>query len=188
MNPTFLFNTLDTVAALAVADPARAERVVEHLSAVLRHSLQRADRPFTSVADEMRFVREYLAVEQERLGWRLRVTWDIHDDTLDLRMPTMSVKTLVESTIAGAVEARPAGANIQISSALNPSRQTLRLSVEDSGPGLPAEARNSPGIGELRGRLYAMHERTFDVDQAMLPTGARLTISIPAARFEGGAA
>jgi signal transduction histidine kinase len=184
MNPHFLFNTLNTVAALAGPDSPRAERVVEHLSAVLRHSLQRADRPFTSVEDELRFVREYVDVEQERLGEKLRVTWDAAPATSPLRVPTMSLLPLVENAIAYAVETRPGGGHIHISSATAAGGYLLRLTVEDDGPGFPADLKDSHGLGDLRQRLRAEYERGYTLDTETLPTGARVTLSVPATRFD----
>lgn len=184
MNPHFLFNTLNTVAALAGADSARAESVVEHLSAVLRHSLQRADRPFTSVEDEVRFAREYLDVEQARLGVRLRVSWNIGADTAPLRVPTMCLLPLIENAIAYAVDPRPEGGRIQVSSVTTAGGYLLRLSVEDDGPGFPADMKDGRGLAELRQRLWAEYERTYELDTETLPAGARATLSLPATRFK----
>jgi LytS/YehU family sensor histidine kinase len=183
MNPQFLFNTLSTVAALAVPEPARAERVVEHLSAVLRHSLQRADQPATTVDDEMRFVREYLAVEQERLGWRLRVTWAIDDYTRDLRVPAMSVGTLVEEAIARGVESRQAGGDLRISAIHTATGDLLRLSVDVDGPGAVEAEGKASRLVTLRQRLRAEYDDTFALDQETLTTALRLSISIPAVRM-----
>jgi hypothetical protein len=184
MNPHFLFNTLNTVAALAGAESPRAERIVEHLSAVLRHSMQRADRPFTSLEDEMRFVREYLAVEQSRLGPRLRMTWNIDTETLPLRVPTMCLLPLIENAIAYGVESRPEGGHVQISSTRTAGNYLLRISVEDDGPGIPPDADDGVGLADLRKRLWAEYGRTFELDTETLPTGACVTINIPATRFE----
>jgi signal transduction histidine kinase len=188
MNPHFLFNTLNAVATLAGSDSPRAERVVEHLSAVLRHSLQRANRPFTSVDDEMRFIREYLDVEQERLGARLRVTWDVGGDTLQLRVPTASVQPLVENAVTYAIDPRPEGGHIHIASTRTAGGYLLRLSVEDNGPGFPADMKEGHGLGDLRQRLRAEYDRTCEVDTETLPTGARVSISVPATRIDSGPA
>lgn len=188
MNPHFLFNTLNTVAALAGPDSPRAERVVEHLSAVLRQSLQRADRPFTSVDDEVRFVRAYLDVEQERLGTRLQAAWNIGPDTGLLRVPTMCLLPLVENAIAYAIEPRPEGGHVRIATATTAGGYLLRLSVEDNGPGFPADMKEGRGLGDLRQRLRAEYERTCELDIETLSTGGRVTISIPATRFDAQAA
>jgi hypothetical protein len=185
MNPQFLFNTLSTVAALAVPEPARAERVVEHLSTVLRHSLQRADQTSATVDDEMRFVSEYLAVEKERLGWRLRVTWAIDDETRDLRVPAMSAQTLVEEAIARGVESNQAGGDLRVTAVLVATGYLLRLSVEVDGPGDIKPEGKHRRLVDLRQRLSAEYERTFAFDQEVSPTGLRLSISIPAVRVNG---
>jgi signal transduction histidine kinase len=183
MNPHFLFNTLNTVAALAGPDSPRAERVVEHLSAVLRQSLQRANQPFTSLGDEVRFITEYLDVEQARLGTRLDVTWNINAQTLPMRVPTMCLLPLVENAIVHAIELRADGGHVQISSMFVAGGYLLRMSVEDDGPGFPPDMKDGTGLGGLRERLHAEYGRTHALDTETLPTGARATISLPARPF-----
>ena len=85
ISPPFLFGTLKTVAALARTDASRAERIVEHLSAFLRRTLERSSQSLTSLKDELQFTREYLDIEQERLGARLRVDIDVDPASVRLQ-------------------------------------------------------------------------------------------------------
>jgi LytS/YehU family sensor histidine kinase len=185
MNPHFLFNTLNTVAALAGPESPQTERVVERLAVVLRHSLQRADLPFTSMDDEVRFAREYLAVEEDRLGFRLRLSWDVQPDTLPLRIPTTSLLRLVEHAIARAVDARPNGGHLWISSSVADDR--LQVSVEDGGPGEPAPVKDDTIFDDLRRRFWNAYGERYALDIEAVPDGRRVTVQLPAEPFDAQA-
>jgi len=131
----------------------------------------------------MQFIREYLAIEHERLGDRLRVTWDVGADTRSLRVPTASMQPLVENAVRYAVEPRPAGGHLHIASTRAASGYLLRLSVEDDGPGFPAGVKDGRGLADLRERLRAEYGRTSELDTETRPAGARATISVPATNF-----
>src|ERR1043166_3616659 len=72
VNPHFLFNTLNTIAALINENPAAAEDVVTRLADVFRHALTSSGREHTRLADELEFVRAWLAIEAARVGRRRR--------------------------------------------------------------------------------------------------------------------
>src|SRR4029078_5856777 len=75
LNPHFLFNTLHTLTALVRRDPETAERALERFGDMLRYVLdvKRSQREDVTLAGEMQFVRNYLALEHLRLGDRLRI-------------------------------------------------------------------------------------------------------------------
>jgi len=73
INPHFLFNALNTIAALIPRHPDQAEQTVERLSDVFRYAVHRSDRELVRLVEEMDFVRSYLEIEQAQFGGRLRV-------------------------------------------------------------------------------------------------------------------
>ena len=87
MNPHFLFNALNTVAALVRTEPAAAERVTESLSGVLRMTLERSTERMSTVGAEIEYLRAWLAVETERWKDRLRIEWDIEPDVMRASLP-----------------------------------------------------------------------------------------------------
>src|SRR5678815_4695765 len=75
LHPHFLFNALNSVSSLIPSDPVRAERMVERMAALLRFTLDSHSGGLVGFDQEMKIVRDYLEIEQARLGGRLR--WGI---------------------------------------------------------------------------------------------------------------
>jgi signal transduction histidine kinase len=178
MNPHFLFNALNTVAALLGTDGSRARDTVRNLSGMLKHTLDRSAEPLTTVRDELQFVRDYLAIERERFGSRLDVVYDLDPAVDDLPVPTMSLQPLVENAIKHAVTTRIEGGRIHISVS-KPSEERLRLSVEDDGPGFAADAKDGMGLSNVRQRLRTLYGDAAALDVATSSSGSRVTMTIP---------
>jgi signal transduction histidine kinase len=178
MNPHFLFNALNTVAALLGTDGSRAKATVQSLSGMLKHTLDRSAEPLTTVHDELQFVRDYLAIEHERFGSRMDVTYDVDPATDVLAVPTMSLQPLVENAIKHAVTTSIEGGRIRISVS-RPDEHRLRLSVEDDGPGFGPEAKDGTFLRNVRERLRTLYGDSGTLDVATSPSGARVTMTIP---------
>lgn len=113
IRPHFLFNSLNSLAALIPLRPADAERLVENLSLLLRAALDRPDGQH-SLADELALTRAYLDIEQTRLGERLRVDWEMQAAALEVSVPVLSLQPLVENAVHHGVECITAGGTVSI--------------------------------------------------------------------------
>jgi sensor histidine kinase YesM len=155
MQPHFLFNALNTVAALVRSDPRQAERTVEDLAQVLRRGLDRSRRSTGTVGDEIDFIRAWLAVEQQRWGERLVVLWDVAEDVLEIAMPPMTLQPLVENALKHGLSGRLAGGHITVGAAR--VGDGLRLTVTDDGPGMSPDAADGTGLSNVRQRLRTQY-------------------------------
>lgn len=149
LNPHFLFNSLNAVSTLVLkGDAPAATRMLSQIGGLLRASL---DGPFASeipLSQELNFAKQYLAIEQTRLGNRLQVVSDIASDSLDASVPSMLLQPLLENAVRHGVGRRRQGGMIEIQTAVENSR--LRIRVWNSGPGLDPNAsadKNRRGIG-----------------------------------------
>jgi sensor histidine kinase YesM len=183
LNPHFLFNTLHTVIALVRRDPHKAEAALEQFGEMLRYvlDLNRTEQEDVPLADEIEFVRNFLALEQLRLTDRLRVVEKINPDTLDCVIPSLTLQPLVENAVKYAVAPRVEGGKITISSYLEGS--SLVLEVSDDGPGVSESAASGTGVGlrAVRQRLATRYpgENTFEIKTAP-GTGFTVKLSLPA--------
>jgi signal transduction histidine kinase len=176
MNPHFLFNALNTVAALVRSDPPAAERVVESLSGVLRRTLQRAAGKLVTVDDEVEYVRDYLALEQERWGSRLRIHWDVDAAARALEIPPLVLQPIVENALKYGVGARVEGGTVQVTIRRGAS---LVVRVDDDGEGFPPGWREGTGLGNLRERLRTLYGPGASLDVETDTAGAHVTVTLP---------
>ncbi|HLH04722.1 MAG TPA: histidine kinase [Bryobacteraceae bacterium] len=155
IHPHFLFNTLNSVSALIHDDPARAEKIVTQLSELLRFSLDAAGLGLVPLARELRIVEDYLEIERARFGARLQYTLDVPDSLGECLVPPLALQTLVENSVKYAVGPRGRGASILIHA--RRSLDSLRLEVQDDGPGFATLALPSGhGLNNLSERLAAL--------------------------------
>jgi hypothetical protein len=160
INPHFLFNALNTVASLIHSDPARADRAVEQLAEVFRHTLRRSDSEWAPLDQELAFAAAYLDVEEARFGTRLRYTIEADAASRRAHVPSMLVHTLVENAVKhGIAQVRGHGV-LDVVAHVHQGR--LTVDVRDNGPGLEPTADNAAfarrageqfGLRNVRDRL-----------------------------------
>jgi two-component sensor histidine kinase len=156
VNPHFLFNTLNTIAALIRENPDAAEDVTTRLADVFRHALTASGREHTRLADELEFLRSWLAIEHVRFGDRLRVVEDIEAGLDDVPVPGLLFQPLVENAVLYAVAPRAEGGTVRISVRRDPAGDTLTAEIADDGPGFTPGGRargNGVGLESVRERL-----------------------------------
>ena len=182
LNPHFLFNALHSLAALVRHDAGRAEEALERLGGLLRYALDEAgDR--VPLQQEWDFVRDYLQLEQLRLGDRLRVEESFDAEARGALVPPFTLQPLVENAIRHGVARVPEGGRVRVTARVRDGRLTLR--VEDDGPGCaPAEWISAPGLGlrSLRERLAASYAGDARFDVATSPgAGFAASVELPRA-------
>ena len=99
INPHFIFNSLNSIRALVDENPKRARRAITELSNILRSSMQAEKSETVPLEKELDIVKDYLALEQMRFEERLKIEYDIDEDTLQQPVPPMMLQTLVENAI-----------------------------------------------------------------------------------------
>ncbi|MBB6188803.1 histidine kinase [Rhodanobacter sp. MP7CTX1] len=151
IRPHFLFNSMNTVAALIRVDPAAAERTVEDLSELFRAALGHHDTGDGTLGEELALIERYLAIEQLRLGARLHVRRELHDLPADFPLPRLLLQPLVENAVRHGIQPLREGGEI----ILRGQRDGKGVRVEIINP-LPAtlsEAGNGHGLDSVRQRV-----------------------------------
>jgi len=180
VNPHFLFNTLNSIAALVRDDPAAAERMTGQLAALMRSSLYQ-QTPLVTLDEELRVVRAYLEIEQVRFGDRLQYRFDIEEGAAAVPVPRLALQTLVENSVKYAVSPRRDRTTIVIRAARGNGR--LRLEVRDDGPGFPASgAPEGHGLALLESRLAMNFGAGARLAVDGRSGGTSVTIELPADR------
>jgi signal transduction histidine kinase len=157
LNPHFLFNSLNAIGVLVRdTNNAAASRMIELLGDVL-HTVLRADnRHEITLDEELRFLDQYLAIEQVRFSDRLRVTWAIADVRSAL-VPSFVLQPLVENALRHGIAKRTDAGALEI--AARRETDTMILSVTDDGPGLMPGSYHATGVGlrNVRERLRTLY-------------------------------
>ena len=108
-----LFRSMNTIASLVSISPERAETAIEDLSDLFRASL--SEKTMTTLADEIKLTKSYLAIESLRLGDRLQISWEIDEKLLQTEVPSLSIQPLAENAIYHGIEPLEKGGKIHIS-------------------------------------------------------------------------
>ncbi|HSG98930.1 MAG TPA: histidine kinase [candidate division Zixibacteria bacterium] len=182
LHPHFLFNTLNTIASLIREHPAEAERTVVRLADLLRTSLEGAGDTEIPLREELAFIRKYLDIELIRFQDRLTVDYRVADEALDALTPPLILQPVVENAIKHGIAPLEKDGRLTLSGGLQ--NGSLTLTVEDNGPGLPADwqrrLEERVGLANTRERLRQLYgdKQRFEIEH---PTGggARVRITIP---------
>src|SRR3546814_3627222 len=151
LNPHFPFNTLNSISTrvlLKQTEPANA--MLTRLSGFLRHTLVAEPGAQVTLAQEIETLQLYLDIERMRFERRLRTQFRIEDRATRALLPSMLLQPLVENAIKYAVSPQEEGARITLSARV--IGETLRITVEDTGPGLqgPQQGRSEEHTSELQ--------------------------------------
>lgn len=131
INPHFIFNALNSIRALIDENPPRAREAITELSNILRSSMRAEKHETVPFQKELKIVKDYLALENIRFEDRLKVEYDIEEETLMQPMPPMMLQTLVENAIKHGISKQVAGGVVRIISRFN--NNFHELVIENSG-------------------------------------------------------
>jgi two-component system, LytTR family, sensor kinase len=145
LNPHFLFNSLNAVSTLVLrGDATRATRMLSQISKLLRTLLDGPVVAEVALGQELDFAKEYLAIEQCRLGERLHVVLEIAPESLDAAVPSMLLQPLLENAVRHGVGRLRQGGLIAIRTAVESDR--LLLFLRNSGPRRSGDALLLPDV------------------------------------------
>jgi two-component system sensor histidine kinase LytS len=186
IEPHFLFNCLNTIASFIRTDPDRARELILAFADYCRWTLSRPGE-FISLAEELKHVQSYLALEQARFGPQLVVEIDATPEALAVRLPPFLVQPLVENAVKHGKTARP----LRLVIRARVRRGRLRVTVRDDGRGIAREALDrvlEPGVGEgdspglglanVHGRLTAFYGEGVRLKSGGFGTVVRLEVPV----------
>lgn len=151
IEPHFLFNSLNTVAELIHVDRDAAEQALLNLSALFRAALNAGQ--VISLEDELTLSRQYLSLEQWRVGQRMTVQWDIATPLPALRIPALTIQPLLENAVRHGVEQCQQPAQIHLT-VLESSRSVSIIITNPLGQALTDKIRgNGIALDNIRQRL-----------------------------------
>ncbi|MCI5057819.1 MAG: histidine kinase [Flavobacteriales bacterium] len=145
LNPHFLFNSMNSIKALVTENPDKAKRSITKLSNILRNTLQLGEKKEILLEEELKLVKDYVDLEQNRYEERLKFSSRIDSESLHFKVPPMIVQTLVENAIKHGIANLPHGGSIELYTKNKDSglyievKNTGNLSMNSGGTGLGIE-------------------------------------------------
>lgn len=163
INPHFLFNTLNSIAALIRINPDEAESVTELLADLFRYSLRSSQKPFVTIEEEIASVHTYLSIEKARFRERLQYSITLPDDLRTVPVPSLLLQPLVENCIkhgASSVEGI-----FFINVACSTINKNVMIRIEDNGYGFDLTSTEQlftrgTGLLNVKSRLHLLFPQT----------------------------
>jgi two-component system, LytTR family, sensor kinase len=158
LQPHFLFNSLNSINALILANPDEARKMIQELSEFLRLTIKRADEPWISLSKELEYLKTYLAIEKVRFGHRLDVILTIEEQSYSWSIPTLVLQPLLENAIKFGLY----GTTGKISIGLKASLNNDQLNIEITNPfdsDMQPSSGSGFGLSGLKRRLYLIYAR-----------------------------
>ena len=187
MNPHFLFNALNAVAALSRVAPKEVPSATVRLRQFLRASFDQQERVLVPLEEELTVIRAYLDIESLGLGDRLKVEQKVDPGLLNALVPPFSFQPLVENAVQHGLHSSPRAGRLQL--IVRPKGEWLEMSVSDDGQGVAsteiehlffAERPRVHALVLLRRRLQGLFGRSFRLEvHSEIGEGTTVTMRIP---------
>jgi LytS/YehU family sensor histidine kinase len=180
IDPHFLFNSLNSISALTSINPAGAREMTLKVADFFRHTLGLEAHAQATVDDEIRLVRDFLAIEKVRFGARLSVECDIDDEARACLLPPMILQPLVENAVKHGIGNLTAGGLVNVAARRDGS--LLRISVENDVDEDDARGAGGTGIGlaNVQQRLATAYGHEASVHHARRENKFRVELTLPA--------
>ncbi|MEU9674280.1 histidine kinase [Streptomyces parvus] len=188
ISPHFIFNSLAAIASFVRTDPEQARELLLEFADFTRYSFRRHGE-FTTLADELHSIDQYLALVRARFGERLSVTLQVAPEVLPVALPFLCLQPLVENAVKHGLEGAVTRSRITIS-ALDAGSEA-EVVIEDDGTGMDPERLRqilrgeggvSTGIGLLNvdERLRQVYGDDYGlVIETGVGAGMKITLRLP---------
>jgi LytS/YehU family sensor histidine kinase len=177
MQPHFLYNSLNSISALIMIAPDRAQEMIGKLSDFLRSSVKREAEDMIPIAEELNYIQSYLAIESVRFGDRLQVQFQ-RQYTEDATIPPFLLQPILENAIKFGLYGKTGSVSIDIDIHLDGPMLTIAITN-------PYEPNTEPpkgtgfGLEGVQRRLYLLYARTDLLETQKNETNFTTILKIP---------
>ena len=185
IRPHFLFNSMNTIAALIRTQPEHAEEAVEDLSELFRASLNDASHLVT-LENEFETAKRYLQIEHLRLGDRLRMEWDIDELPMNTPVPALILQPLLENSIYHGIESLPEGGVIKVSGKNDGDMILISITNPVLESNKQAHAGNQIAMDNIKERLSITYKQKGKLQISIHDQLCCVVITIPVSGLVSG--
>jgi two-component system, LytTR family, sensor kinase len=159
LQPHFLFNSLNSISALAGSRPEEARKMIQQLSDFLRGTLKKEEQQLVKLAEELQHLNLYLEIEKVRFGHRLKTEIDCDEKALEMLLPPLLLQPLVENAIKFGLYDTLDDTTIQLTAkAVNDNLQIEIKNPFDASTSKPKKGLGF-GLNSVQRRLHLIYGR-----------------------------
>jgi signal transduction histidine kinase len=182
INPHFLFNTLNSISAMASTDAEETRTMLAQLGDLLRYAIESSKKDFVSLNEELQFIRAYIALEAKRMGERLTATFQIDRSLAAYPVPPMILQPLVENAIKHGIAPAENGGSICVH--INREKDGISVRISNTGLGLtcadPMATTDGVGLKNTDARLRKIFGESARLTiQPREKTGCEVSFTLP---------
>lgn len=155
INPHFLYNSLNSIASLAHIDANKTENMATGLSELFRYSINKENKTYVTIAEELEMVKKYLDIEKMRFGDKLVYKITADDSTMEKQIPKFLIQPLVENAIKHGLSKIKGNGEVLLE--VKQVWKDMTIAIFDSGPDFPAEPVGGYGLQNLHDKLDILY-------------------------------
>jgi two-component system, LytTR family, sensor kinase len=178
INPHFLFNSLNSISSLTMADPAKAREMVVNLSSLMRYSLKHNQIEKVSFREELQNSKRYLQIEKVRFGKKLNPVFEFDENCLDARMPNMILQPLYENAVKYGVYEATEPVDIITRCSLRGDMLEITI-LNNYDPGVIRKKGEEIGLRNIRERLQIIYNNPLLMKAEDNETEFKVTLVFP---------
>lgn len=159
LQPHFLFNSLNSISALAGSRPEEARKMIHQLSDFFRGTLKKDDQQLIPLSEEMEHLSLYLEIEKVRFGHRLKTEIECDDGALTMKLPSLLLQPVVENAIKFGLYDTLGETVIRIRAAAESNSLTIIVENPFDPSSTPPKRGTGFGLDSIQRRLYLLYAR-----------------------------
>lgn len=181
LQPHFLFNSLNSISALAGTKPEQARKMIQQLSDFLRGTLRKDEQQLVTLREELMHLNLYLEIEKVRFGHRLNTYLECDEQSQNGLLPSLLLQPIVENAIKFGLYDTTEKVLITITSKIENKELVVQVNNPfDASTAMPRKGTGF-GLSSVNRRLYLLFGRTDLLKTEPTATHFTTTIHIPQA-------
>ncbi len=179
LQPHFLFNSLNSISALAGSKPNEARKMIQQLSDFLRGTLKKDEQQTVLLKDELEHLKLYLEIEKVRFGHRLNIDMNFSEESLNAKIPPLLIQPIVENAIKFGLYDRIDDITISLSSELTQGVLSIVVINPFDAETKMAQQGTGFGLNSVQRRLFLLYTRNDLLNTEMKDQQFIATLKIP---------
>lgn len=177
INPHFLFNSLNSIAAISTEDGLKTRQMIGKLSELLRYSLSHKKEELILLSEELELAENYIQIEKVRFGEKINYQIECSNEALKSKIPNMILQPLLENAIKYGVQEAFGEIEIKVSAKINNGLELQIINDLEEG----SKGKKGTGLGQnhIKERLSLLYDDKFTFQTEKQSNSYKVFIKVP---------